>query len=117
MDQDLDDAVKQYDQCQLSRHLSAWEWPKHPWIRLHAVYAGQFLGNMFLIVVDAHSKWLEVKPVSAATSTVTIESFRSIFSTHRLPEMLVTDNCTVFSLNYRTAKNNSKQACPAVFRA
>ena len=24
---------------------------------------------------------------------------------------------TVFSLNYRTAKNNSKRACPEVFRA
>ena len=45
----------------------------------------------------SHSKWLEVKPVSAATSPVTFESFRSIFFTHGLPEMLVTDNGSVFT--------------------
>ena len=25
--------------------------------------------------------------------------------------------CTIFSLNYRTAKTNSKLACPEIFRA
>ena len=52
---------------------------------------------MFLIVVDAYSKWLEVKPVSSATFSVTIEQLRSIFSTHGLPEVLVTDNGTSFT--------------------
>ena len=52
---------------------------------------------MLLIVVDAYSKWLEVKPVSSATSSVTIEQLRSIFSTHGLPEVLVTDNGTSFT--------------------
>ena len=33
-----------------------WEWPETPWNRLHVDYAGPFLGKMFLIVVDAHSK-------------------------------------------------------------
>jgi hypothetical protein len=27
------------------------------------------MGKMFLVVVDAHSKWLDVKGVDAATST------------------------------------------------
>jgi len=55
------------------------------------------MGKMFLIVVDAHSKWLEVIPVSSTTSTTTIEHLCSLFSTHRLPEMLITDNGTVFT--------------------
>ena len=37
---------------------------------------------MFLVLVDAHSKWLEIVPVSAATSTATIEKLRAIFATH-----------------------------------
>ena len=46
---------------------------------------------------------MEVKPVTAATSTVTIEHLRSIFATHGLPEMLVTDNGSVFtSEEFRT---------------
>ena len=51
------------------------------------------------LVVDAHSKWIEVRPVYNATSTVTIDQLRSIFATHGLPEMLVTDNGTVFTSN------------------
>ena len=50
---------------------------------------------MFLILVDAHSKWMEVKPTNAATST--ISHLRSIFATHGLPEMLVTDNASIFT--------------------
>ena len=103
MDKDLTTTVNSCDACQRTRHLpptvpiQPWEWPKRPWARLHADYAGPFMGKMFLIVVDAHSKWLEVIPVSSTTSTTTIEHLRSLFSTHGLPEMLVTDNGTVFT--------------------
>ena len=51
---------------------------------------------MFLVVVDAYSKWMEVEGVNAVTSTVTIEHLRAIFATHGFPEVLVTDNGTVF---------------------
>lgn len=49
------------------------------------------------ILVDAHSKWMEVKMVKSATSLTTIEELRQIFATHGLPEMLVTDNATIFT--------------------
>ena len=52
---------------------------------------------MFLVLVDAHSKWLEIVPVSAATSTATIEKLRAIFATHGLPSRIITDNGTVFT--------------------
>ena len=52
---------------------------------------------MFLIIVDAHSKWIEVIPLSAATSQTTIDSLRNIFATHGLPRILVTDNGSQFS--------------------
>ena len=86
--------------CQSSQPMAPlhpWEWPQRPWSRLHLDYAGPFLGKMFLVLVDAHSKWLDVVPVSAATSTVTIEKLRAIFATHGLPERIVTDNGTVFT--------------------
>ena len=103
MDQDLENKVKCCSSCQSTRHqpapapLHPWEWPQRPWARLHADYAGPFCGKMFLIVVDAYSKWLEVRPVSSATSATTMEQLRSIFATHGLPELLVTDNGTVFT--------------------
>ena len=53
---------------------------------------GPFMGKMFLVVVDAHSKWLEVKMVPAATSKATIVCLQSIFA-----ERVVTNNGSVFT--------------------
>ena len=47
---------------------------------------------MFFILVDAYSKWLEVVPMSTATSNAIIEVLSFVFSTHGLPKVLVTDN-------------------------
>ena len=58
-------------------------------------YAGPVMGNMFLVLIDAYSKWLEVRVVSSATSNATIQHLRSIFSTHGLPEVLVSDRAVV----------------------
>lgn len=55
------------------------------------------MGKMFLVVVDAHSKWLHVEIVPAATSQNTIHKLRSMFATHGLLEMVVSDNGTPFT--------------------
>ena len=51
---------------------------------------------MFLVLIDAHSKWIEVFCTSAATSAVVIEELRSVFARFGLPETIVTDNGTSF---------------------
>ena len=48
---------------------------------------------------DAHSKWIDAKPVSAATSDATIEHLQSLFSNYGIPETLVSDNGTAFTSN------------------
>lgn len=77
--------------------LHPWELPDKPWTRLHVDYAGPFLGKFFLVIIDAHSKWLHVYPVTTATSHGTIEKLRQSFSVHGMPEMLVSDNATCFT--------------------
>ena len=52
---------------------------------------------MFLIVVDAHSKWMEVEIVNSATSQATTECLRMIFARFGLPEVIVTDNEICFT--------------------
>ena len=102
MDHDLEAKVKSCQQCQITRHspppapLHPWEWPQCPWVRIHVDYAGPFLGKMFLVVIDSHSKWMEVEAVSAATSAITIEKLRAMFAIHGLPELLVSDNGSCF---------------------
>ena len=103
MDQALEQQVQSYVVCQQSRNKPAaaplhhWEWPERPWVRLHIDYAGPCFGKYFLVVIDSHSKWLEVHPVPAATSAATIEKLRYIFATHGLPDMIVSDNGSVFT--------------------
>ena len=48
--------------------------------------------DTFLILIDAHSKWMEVHMTKSSTSLVTNEKMRSTFATLGLPEQLVTDN-------------------------
>jgi hypothetical protein len=52
--------------------LHPWEWPEHPWTRLHIDYAGPFMGKKFLVVVDPHSKWLGIAIVHTVTYYNTI---------------------------------------------
>ena len=103
MDQALEQQVSSCVVCQQSCNkpvaalLQHWEWPEKPWVRLHIDYAGPCFGKYFLVLTDSHSKRLEVHPVTAATSVITIEKLRYIFSTHGLPDMIVSDNGSVFT--------------------
>jgi len=47
---------------------------------------------MFLVAVDAYSKWMDVQVVSISTSRNTIDHVWTVFATHGLPEILVSDN-------------------------
>ena len=82
----------------LAAPLHLWEWPEQPWRRVHSDYAGPYLGHMFLKLIDAHSKWMEVHITKSSTSLVTIEKMRSTFATLGLPEQLVTDNGPSFTI-------------------
>lgn len=69
--------------------LHPWEWPETPWSRIHVDYAGPFLGKMFLVIVDAHSKWMDIYPMTSSTSQATIEKLRQSLSIFGLPQILV----------------------------
>jgi len=102
LDQDVERLVKTCHLCQEHRNVPAvaplhpWNWPEKPWQRLHVDYAGPFMGKMFLVLIDAHSKWMDVYPVNSATSAATIECLRKSFSNQGLPELIVSDNATCF---------------------
>ena len=53
--------------------------------------------KMFFVLVDAHSKWMDMYPVNSANSATTIECLRTSFSNYGLPELLVSDNGTCFT--------------------
>ncbi|MCY3927858.1 MAG: DDE-type integrase/transposase/recombinase [Acidobacteria bacterium] len=114
IDADIEAQVKRCNQCQLNHPspptvpMHPWEWPERPWERIHIDYAGPFMGKMFLLVIDAHSRWMEVEMVNVASTQNTIEHLRSMFSRFGLPEVMVTDNGSCFTSNDFTefAKRN-----------
>ena len=102
MDHAIEDMVTHCSDCQRaqasppSAPLHPWKWPTRPWARLHVDFAGPMDGRMYLIVVDAHSKWLEVLPVTTATA-LTIQHLRTLFARFGIPESFVSDNGPQFT--------------------
>lgn len=74
-----------------------WEYPKGPWERIHIDYAGPVVGTMLFIVIDAYSKWIEVKPTSSSSSAATIEILDELFATYGVPLTVVSNNGTQFT--------------------
>ncbi|CAM4592021.1 unnamed protein product, partial [Lepidochelys olivacea] len=72
--------------------LHPWDWPENLWQRIHMDFAGPLEGSMFLVVVDAHSKWPEVSIMQSTTAESTIQKLRGLFSRFGLPEQLLSDN-------------------------
>ncbi|XP_003377509.1 putative integrase core domain protein [Trichinella spiralis] len=103
LDSEIENLVRTWELCQQSRAspphapVHKWESPRIPWSRIHVELAGPIYGKNFLIVVDAFSKWLEVRVLKNTTSESVISCLRQIFSIHGLPDIIVSDNGTQFT--------------------
>ena len=113
IDKTLENCVRECAVCQEHQTdpphapIHPWEFPENPWSRIHIDYA--FIdGQDVLIVVDAHSKWIEAVRVGKATATATITAMRRLFATHGIPDTIVSDNGTQFiSEEFHTFLSNN----------
>lgn len=102
LDQDITSTVQHCSTCQINNNnpppapLQPWQWPATPCSRIHLDYAGPIKGHMFLVIVDAHTKWVEVHVMTSSTANATIESLRTTFAQLGLPQTVVTDNGPCF---------------------
>lgn len=100
---DIEDYVHRCQSCQeaakepIKTTLFTWPVETKPWSRVHIDFAGPFHGRMFLIVVDAYSKWPEVMEVSTTTTKATIRQLSKLFAQFGNPEVLVSDNGSQFT--------------------
>ncbi|UYV63661.1 hypothetical protein LAZ67_2005217, partial [Cordylochernes scorpioides] len=97
IDKNIEELARDCRVCQESASMppstiSEWTWPEKPWHRLHLDLAGPFMGRMFMVLVDAYTKWLEIVIIKDITSRTIIGHLREIFARFGLPELLVTDN-------------------------
>ena len=65
--------------------LHPWNWPSQLWQRIHIDH---FEKEFYLVVIDSHSKWIDVVPTKSMTASKTIEILRNLFASYGLPEQL-----------------------------
>ena len=95
MDGEIKGVEKQCWYCQkikpspLTAPTQPWCWPTRPWSRLHVDFSNPIAGNVFLLVMNAHSKWIRAFQISIATAFATIQWLRQLFG---ISESIVLDN-------------------------
>lgn len=102
-DFDIETFVKNCSHCQ--KHgprepqtpLNLWNTPEKPWDRLHIDFTGPFEGHYWFVVIDAYSRWLEIFPMSNATTCNTIQLLRLLFCRFGVPRQIVSDNGAQFT--------------------
>ena len=97
IDGDIESIVKGCVECEKVSNEPAksiihpWQWPVKPMDRIHIDYF-EYNNSNFLLMVDSHSKWLEVEEIKKCDSYRTISCLRKWFSRYGLPKQLISDN-------------------------
>ncbi|XP_037924372.1 uncharacterized protein K02A2.6-like [Hermetia illucens] len=103
IDKDVEHTVKSCMACQRQRPKQSelpiyfWSLPEHCWQRLHVDFAGPFEGKMWIVLLDALSKWVEADVLYAATTRTLCEFLEEKFITFGYPEIIVSDNGSQFT--------------------
>ena len=88
--------------CQNARNVSPsaplilWKWPTKPFQRIH-IDLCQKGNDYYLVVIDSHSKWIELQHMSSTTTEWTINGLHLILATRGLFEEVVSDNALQFT--------------------
>ena len=98
IDKGIEEITRSCEGCLLMKRnpkltpVHPWEFPEGPWQRVQIKFAGPFEGRMFLVAVDAYSKWPEVMIMERTTTTQTIDHLRNLFARWGIPQQVVSDN-------------------------
>ncbi|XP_014204270.1 uncharacterized protein K02A2.6-like [Copidosoma floridanum] len=74
------EACLKYNDSPPRSSLHVCDWPDVPGMRIHADFLGPVEGRMYLVIIDAHSKWVDIKPMRDISSKSTIEAFKEYFA-------------------------------------
>ena len=103
MDRQIEETVKACLESQQSQSappvapLCSWQWPIRPWSRIRIDFAGPIDNLTYLVIIDAHSQWIEVFKMNSTTATATIEVLRTVFPHFGIPESIVSENGPQFT--------------------
>lgn len=103
LDADIERTCRECSACASQRDqpppapLHSWPWPAEPWSRLNVDFLGPYRNKYYFVLLDAHTKWLEVAGVSSTSAPVVISCLRKMFARFGLPKSIVSDNGPPFS--------------------
>ena len=103
IDKDLENVTKSCTLCLRNADnpprmvLHPWKYPESANDRIHADFCGPIHKYMYLVITDAHSKWVDIYELTDITANSTIRVMRRYFCTWGIPKMLVTDNGPTFT--------------------
>ena len=103
MDTDIERTVRGCECCQraakmlVKTELTPWPETNRAMERIHIDFAGPQEGKMYLVVVDAYSRWPEIVEMRSTTATATINQLECMFARFGYPDTLVSDNGSQFT--------------------
>ena len=65
--------------------------PDRPWERVGSDLF-EYSNRHYLLVVDYYSRWIELRKLDSTTSSAVVSAMKSIFATHGIPDLLMSDN-------------------------
>uniref|UniRef100_A0AC34RBT5 Integrase catalytic domain-containing protein n=1 Tax=Panagrolaimus sp. JU765 TaxID=591449 RepID=A0AC34RBT5_9BILA len=95
MEVDIKELVQKCDKCQINQKLpiksllETWKKPTKPLERVHIDFAGPFKGKMFLLMVDACSKFPIIKIMKDINAEAVVKVCKETFQLIGLPELIV----------------------------
>ncbi|XP_050359886.1 uncharacterized protein LOC126779793 [Nymphalis io] len=123
---DIENLCRNCEACRMVRDappratLHPWEFPLHPWQRLHADFA-ECAGKKYLILIDAHSKWLEVhistapyRPQGNGAAKNAVKTVKKVTKRAVYLKEDVSLSLLKFLFQYRNCENATTGVSPAV---
>ena len=121
IDRDIEHFIKSCEACQIlhkdkpDKEYGKWPETSHVFERVHLDFF-HFQGNTFLILIDAFSRWIEIKRMKRTTAQALSNELNDIFAIFGTPVTLVTDNGPPFNshefANYCEIKDIKKMHSP-----
>ena len=67
------------------------ELPGKPWEKV-AMDIFHYKRNDYLVIIDYYSRWIEIKQFTSLTSDCVISRVKTVFTTHGIPDVVVSNN-------------------------
>ena len=88
---DRSDTCRRNRPTQREHPLRPVELPGRPWGKA-AMDIFHYKRNEYLVIIDYYSRWIEIKQLTSLTSDCVISRVKTLFTTHGIPGLVVSDN-------------------------